>query len=800
MATIANAVFQLTCRAALLAVCTAATAQVELTTERASERRGGDFAPAMQGQTVKVEGRVVARAIHVLDLYAHLGIEQNGHGLMLECPGGDPTLDQLSPGEDVEAVGRISTRGGMVVLIPSQVRVLGRGQPPSPVPVPIEELQGVQHLGRLVVTEGRVIEIGENTGGEYMLLGNSRNPYKLFVPMPMSHHDSALAGFAPGDKVRAVGIASQYCPTPPFDRWFELMLAHPGNVVRIGGGLPISPRMLIFLVLSSAMLAFGLVRRERRLRGQREMLRRAYQLGEEILGSSSTPEVASGMARVLPEIFRVSRVYLYLHNKATKTLDKVSTSPEEAPVSIPLAAPFGVEAGVVACFQNRRLLAVPDMSRSPFSALGQTPGSLPRSSMFVPMIAQGETVGAFELDQDDRFRIFSPDEQALAQHLGNQIGVALKLLDQRSVREQLFRTEKLAAVGKLVSGVVNELQVPLSSIRNLANHALSADRHGSPVEHTTDDLQAISQAASKAAGIVTRLVAFAGAEQMEARPVDLNRLVQSLAEFREQEWKSRGIRVRALLCDEPLTLVASQGQLEQVLLALMVHAEQSMVDAADKLIDIHTTRLAGHALVEISYSGPRGGPDPFAGSGEGAASTLGLGVCRSIIAGHGGELRAVEPAGANPRFEIQLPLSGRDWQPAQPHLARTRDLSRPLTALVIEPDETAQRHLLTLLSARRYRVIPVQNSDVGLDLAGRLRFEIVFCSVRAPGLNWVELSERIQAHSTAFVLLSDGYDPELAADFEGDGRFVLPKPVDEHHFDHILERVEGPLKSPGSMG
>ena len=72
----------------------------------------------------------------------------------------------------------------------------------------------------------------------------------------------------------------------------------------------------------------------------------------------------------------------------------------------------------------------------------------PKSLLFVPMMAQNEVVGVLELDQDDRVRDFSADVQALAQHLGNQIGVAIRLMDRRSVQEQLFRTEKLAAIGR----------------------------------------------------------------------------------------------------------------------------------------------------------------------------------------------------------------------------------------------------------------------------------------------------------------------------------------------------------------
>ena len=800
MASIAKTAFRLTARGALLAACCVAFAQVDLTTREAAERRQPDFSPKHLGQRVRVRGRVCTRPVHILELYIQTAIEQDSYGLILETPHSDPRIDTLVPGDDVEAWGSISVRGGLPVLAVDELRVLGRSAPPGPVPLSVTDLQAFRNLGRLSITQGRIVEIGENTGGAYMLIGDGGNPYKLFLPIADGHREAGFAGFAVGDTVRAMGLASQYCPTPPYNRWFQLTIVHPGDVVRTDRGLPISPRLLVAALIAAGLLGLGFVGRERRLRTQREMLRRAYQLGEEVLGASSAVDIACKTTAVLPLIFGVTRAQLYLYNLGAKSLEKVPTSPDDEPISIALASPrSGVEAGLAACFQNRRLLAVPDMSRSPFTPADTSAGPAPRACMFVPMIAQGETVGVFELDQDNRFRLFSADEHALAQHLGNQIGVALKLLDQRSVREQLFRTEKLAAIGRLISGVVNELQAPLSSIRNLADHALASGRQGRPPEHWGRDLEAVAEEARKARDIVQRLVAFSGTEQVEARPVNLNALVRSLAEFRERDWKSRGIRMRALISDEQLSVLGSEGQLEEVLLALIVHAEQSVAEAPDKQINIRTTRLARQAVAEISYSGLRGGPDPFAAAAESAGATLSLGICRSIVTSHGGDLRAIQSPDADPRFEMELPLTRRR-PAAQPHDARVHDLGRPLTALTIEPDDAVQRHLLALLSARGYRVVPVENADAGLDLAQRLRFEVVFCSLRAPGLNWVELSERLQAYVSGFVLLGEGYDPELTADFEGEGRFVLSKPVDEARFDEILQRVEAALKSRSYVG
>ena len=81
-------------------------------------------------------------------------------------------------------------------------------------------------------------------------------------------------------------------------------------------------------------------------------------------------------------------------------------------------------------------------------------------------------------------------------------------------------------------------------------------------------------------------------------------------------------------------------------------------------------------------------------------------------------------------------------------------------------------------------------AGMGLDLAGRVRFDAVLCSDHAPGLNWVELSERMQPRVGGFILMSDGYDAELVTNFEGYHRYVLAKPVQESELDRVLRDLE----------
>jgi len=524
-----------------------------------------------------------------------------------------------------------------------------------------------------------------------------------------------------------------------------------------------------------AVVVFVVWRRDERLREQREMLRGAYELGEEILGAPSTEQILSKVKVVVPRIFGVNAAELYLYNRHAKSLDSVERAGADH-VSIPLASPpAGPPAGAVACFHYRTLLAIPDTSRSPFPVAGEPGPSAPRSLLFVPMLVQGEVLGILQMDQHDRVRVFTPDEQTLAQHLANQIGVAVRLLDQRSVREQLFRTEKLAAVGQLISGVVNDLRTPLAAIASLSQPGSAAE-----------SLEAIAAEASRASEIVDRLVGFAGTGPAQTQPVELNGLLRNLIQFREREWKVRGIRARSLFADEPLTVLGSHGQLEQVFLNLLVHAEQALSESPEKTITVRTSLVARRVLVEIGFSEAKSA-DPFAAGVEEGPGGAGLAVCRSLITGHGGEIRLVQQEN-DTEFQVELPCATRE----KPSSATEngRGAAHTLTALVIEPSEAAQAQLRSLLAVRGYRVVPVTSSDEGLDLAQRLRFDAIFCSVHAPGLNWVETSEQLRTRVGGFILLSDSYSADLAADFAGESRFVLAKPVDEKELDRVLEAIQ----------
>jgi CheY-like chemotaxis protein len=310
------------------------------------------------------------------------------------------------------------------------------------------------------------------------------------------------------------------------------------------------------------------------------------------------------------------------------------------------------------------------------------------------------------------------------------------------------------------------------------------------------DLRLLAAESRRASEIVSRLVSFARPEDSDARHFDVNALLAGLVQFREPEWKAMALRLQNRLAPEPAFVLGAQGQIEQVFLNLLVHAEQSAAEVPSKTVIVSTSIIGGRVMVEIGYSAPEGqaaeatDADPFLSD----AGALSLGVCRSIVNSHGGGMRFSVRAGLA-YFEVELPVV-RTETPSDLNSAGKPE--RALTIMLVEPDPGPQRQLLGLLSLRGHRVVPASEEEAA-DLAHRLRFDAVLWSMRlspSGSSKWSEFQERARASITAFVLVSDGYDAELARSIEDSGNFLLGRPIQESELDRILRQIDARTPQP----
>ena len=142
---------------------------------------------------------------------------------------------------------------------------------------------------------------------------------------------------------------------------------------------------------------------------------------------------------------------------------------------------------------------------------------------------------------------------------------------------------------------------------------------------------------------------------------------------------------------------------------------------------------------------------------------------------------------------MQLPVH----DPGTAQVESTRQAERPgkvLTCLLIEPETTSQRRLLSALAERGHRAVPAASAEQAADLVQRMRFDAVFCSSVLPGLNWLELYRRIRRRTGSFALLADAIDPETTRLFDGGEGRLLIRPVGQRELSDFLAAEEGRLE------
>jgi len=547
--------------------------------------------------------------------------------------------------------------------------------------------------------------------------------------------------------------------------------------------------MLPVRVWTSAAIAVTLTglawwRRERRVRAEHASQRILHGLAEDIIAAPTPAAIAEKLATVLPSVTQATSVNLYLYQRGTKSLERVPTSAEPEPMAASVdSPPEGLVSAAVVCFRNRTLLHIPDVRRNPLVKVGAKL-SLPRSAMFVPLYSQQEMLGVLEVANARKTGFFRAEEQADVQHLANQAAAALRLQERHAIREQLFHSEKLAATGRLISGVASELNAPIGNIAKLAA-ALAAHAENPP---SRADLVKLSGESHRASEIVSRLVSFAREDDPPPSILDINEIAAGLFRFREPGWKTEGVQAQDRLSREPAPVLGSRSQIEQVLLNLLVHAERRAVQSPAKTLSIHSSVMARKVLVEIGYSTTaeeETGADPFSAASLLGGNSLGLGVCQGIVRGNGGEIRFRGGAGLA-LFELELPLAQDARSSAS---AEARKPPRALTVMLVDPDTATQKQILGLLAARGHRGVPVAPREA-VDLAQRLRFDAVFWLLSQGGATWTEFYDTIRGQSPVFVLVSDGWDSTLAQRLEQNQSFLLARPVQEAEMDRILAEIE----------
>ena len=368
-------------------------------------------------------------------------------------------------------------------------------------------------------------------------------------------------------------------------------------------------------------------------------------------------------------------------------------------------------------------------------------------------------------------RILERAARPVLDSIGRQLGrveIYRDLTAQRVFQSKLLQTEKLAALGQMVSGIAHELSNPLTSILGNAQRMLSRAETAGNLE----EARRIFQEAERASSILRQLLLNARDTLPERRLVSLNQIVLRAMELQRFTMSVDKTHVELDL-DPTLPFVhGDPGHLQQVLMNLMGNAQQAIESQGDGGTIRLRTRRAGErgVLLEVEDNGP-GIPqailprifDPFfttkpAGVGTG----LGLAIVLSVVREHGGQVHVVTPAQGGTKFQITLPAAAeapkevpKDGDVAifpanagvKPRELTTRsreredraagasDIWKGCRVLVVEDEPTVARLIGDVLEDEGMKVDVILDGREALERAGRAEYDLVICDMKMPGLD-----------------------------------------------------------------
>jgi two-component system NtrC family sensor kinase len=359
---------------------------------------------------------------------------------------------------------------------------------------------------------------------------------------------------------------------------------------------------------------------------------------------------------------------------------------------------------------------------------------------------------------------------------------------ERRFADELRQREKLAAVGQLVSGVAHELNNPLAGISAFAQLLEGAGPLNAEQRDAVDTIQLESKRAAK---IVSSLLLFSRQRQPERSSVDLNRVLNDTLALRRFVISTEQIEiVTELEPDLPQTW-ADPFQLQQVLLNLLINAEQALRGRKGKrTLTVRSRRRGERIVASVSDNGPGISKEMlcrifepfFTTKPVGEGSGLGLAISHGIMRQHGGELRALSELGAGATFEMELPiLVARDDAPAAVPPLHSSDIPRQRRFLIIDSAPAMRQALQLHLRRSGCSADAVGEPTAALALLATRSYGAILLDLQlaesAGEMLFTELVERDPDHAGRVIFATiDVESPSARKFLHGAGRPFVGKP------------------------
>jgi two-component system NtrC family sensor kinase len=373
----------------------------------------------------------------------------------------------------------------------------------------------------------------------------------------------------------------------------------------------------------------------------------------------------------------------------------------------------------------------------------------------------------------------------------------------------LIQSEKLSAIGQLISGIAHELNNPLTGVMGYSQLLqLRKDLD----DRAKDSLLKINNLALRCQKIVQNLLSFARKQKPERVLCDINEILGKTIELRNYEFQVNNIELIAELNRDLPKTIADAHQLQQVFLNVITNAEQAMLEAHGRGQLTIRTRCGDvspqRILIEISDDGP-GIPethltkifDPFFTTKEvGHGTGLGLSLSYGIIKEHGGNIYARSRMEGGATFEIEIPVISRFQEESvltpelEPQAAQFEDLVRGKHVLVVDDEKFILEFFVEVFQVFPMRVDTASDGHAALEKIKQVSYDVIITDFRMPLMSgkelfgWIRTNRPHLANRVVFVT-GDTVSEETRTFFEDSSTHYLAKPFKIEEIKEAIQKI-----------
>ncbi len=385
-------------------------------------------------------------------------------------------------------------------------------------------------------------------------------------------------------------------------------------------------------------------------------------------------------------------------------------------------------------------------------------------------------------------------------------GTAIDVTDQRRLEEHLVRGQRLEAVGRLAGGIAHDFNNVLTAIVGSADLCLLAPKQ------LHEHVGLIQESAARAARLVQQLLMFSKRQTVEPKVLDLSRVVMGLEALLRRLAGER-IELAFVIAAEGHRVRADQGQLEQVLMNLVVNARDALPRGGRIQIGIVGAKKSGREVVSLSVRDDGIGMarevverafDPFFTTKD-SGTGLGLATCYDIVEQLGGTISIDSDESKGTLVCVELPRSHAPLSLAG-SVAKKALKKGSETILLVDDDALVRSVARDLLASSGYHVLCAEDGKQALDKARAYErpIDLLLTDIAMPKMSGVELAQLIaRSRPGTAVLLTSGYGGDALDREEGEAaraRPFLAKPFTQHELLARVREVLDCCEQPASAG